>query len=370
LKERRRDSRRTEADSRKLAAIVDSSNDAIVTKDLNGIVTSWNPAAERIFGYKAEEMIGRSILQIIPPELQSEEELILGKIRRGERIEHFETIRLTKSGPRLDVSLTISPVKDEHDRVIGASKIARDITPRKKLEEALRVAEKLATTSQMAAMLAHEINNPMQALSNIVSLISNKPELQEETRKLLDMADVQLRRMSHITRQMLSFYRDSKMPVLANPTEIVDSVLELLSARIAGQRIEVERRYEFAGEMKLFPAEFTQLFANLLNNAVEAVDHHGRICIHITRAQEWHGSCRSGVKIVIADNGPGIPADLRSRIFEPFFTTKEDHGTGLGLWIVKGMATKHQGWIRMHCSATPDRCGTVFAVFLPSEVVG
>jgi len=140
--------------SQRLAAIVESSDDAIVSKDLNGVVTSWNPAAERMFGYSAKEMIGRSIRTIIPPELQDDEDRILASLARGERIEHFETVRVAKSGERIDVSLTISPVKDETGRIVGAAKIARDITERKKTERALRTTERLAAVGRLAATVA------------------------------------------------------------------------------------------------------------------------------------------------------------------------------------------------------------------------
>src|SRR5215471_15039686 len=134
----------------------------IASKDLNGIITSWNASAERMFGYKAEEIIGKSVITIIPPELHKDEDMILGKIRRGQRLEHFETVRVTKSGQRLEVSLTVSPIRDRAGKIIGAAKIVRDITERKLTEQALRRAEKLAATGQLAATIAHEINNPMQ----------------------------------------------------------------------------------------------------------------------------------------------------------------------------------------------------------------
>ena len=155
---------------RRLAAIVESSDDAIVGKNLNGIVMSWNPGAERMFGYSANEMIGRPITTIIPPELQEDEQRILETIGRGERVEHFETVRLTKSGERIDVSLTVSPVKDDAGRVIGAAKTARDITQQKKTEQALRMTERLASVGRMAATVAHEINNPLEAVTNLVYL--------------------------------------------------------------------------------------------------------------------------------------------------------------------------------------------------------
>jgi PAS domain S-box-containing protein len=350
-----------------LAAMVASCDDGIASKDLNGVVTSWNAAAERIFGYKADEIIGRPITLIIPPELQDDENRILAQIRSGKRIDHFETIRVTKDGRRLDVSLTVSPIKDASGKVIGAAKVVRDITERKRSEEALRRAEKLATTGRLAATIAHEINNPMQALSNLLSLVSYKLSLDDNTRQLISMAETELGRMSHITRQMLSFYRESATPTAVKITEVLDDVLELFVMRMRSNRITLERRYECAGDIHGFPVELSQLFANLIGNAIEAVGDKGHIYVHLAPHREINQPHRQGVRVVIGDNGPGIKPELRRHIFEPFFTTKAAKGTGLGLWVVRGIVSKHQGSIRMRSTTNPGRSGTVFSVFLPLE---
>jgi PAS domain S-box-containing protein len=351
----------------KLAAIVESSEDAIASKDLNGIVTSWNESAEKLFGYKAEEIIGRPITIIIPPELRGDEVHILNKLRRGERIRHFETVRLTKDGRRVEVSLTISPVKNEAGEVTGAAKIVRDITERRQTEEALRRAEKLAATGQLAASIAHEINNPMQALTNVITLIACRASLDQGTRELLSLAEAELQRMSHISRQMLSFYRESATPVPVKLTEVLDDVLELYAVRMQSNRIKVERRYDCADVIHAFPVEMRQLFANLVSNAIEAVGQRGRIYVHVSASREWRNRGRRGFRVVIADNGPGIRPEVRNRIFEPFFTTKNEKGTGLGLWVVRGILTKHEGLIRVRSSTRPGQSGTVFSVFLPTE---
>ena len=151
-----------------LAAIIESADDAIISKSLNGIVSSWNGAASRIFGYTSEEMIGRPILRLIPEPLHYEEEAILRKLRAGERIDHYETTRIRKNGELIEVSVTISPIRDAAGHVIGASKIVRDISDRKRMEQVLIQAEKLAVTGRMAAAVAHEINNPLESLMNLI----------------------------------------------------------------------------------------------------------------------------------------------------------------------------------------------------------
>ena len=348
----------------RLAAIVQSSDDAIVSKDLNGIITSWNAGAERMFGWKAEEIIGKSVLTILPPELHKDEDMILGKIRRGERIEHFDTVRVRKDGTRIDVSLSISPVKDSQGRVVGAAKIARNITEWRRTQEALRRAEKMAATGQLAASIAHEINNPMQSLTNLLALVGYKTALDTETRKLISLAETELARMSHIARQMLSFYRESATPVRVKLTEILDDVLEPLVLRMRANEVRVQRRYEFNGDIQAFPVEMRQLFANLLTNALEAIGQKGQITVHVT---PWRAPSdgRPGVRVLIADNGPGIQPEVCRQIYEPFFTTKAERGTGLGLWVVKGIVNKHEGTIRLRSRTTPGRSGTVFSVFLP-----
>jgi two-component system, chemotaxis family, CheB/CheR fusion protein len=349
-----------------LAAIVESCDDGIASKDLRGIVTSWNASAERIFGYKAHEIIGRPITLIIPPELQDDEKEILAKIVRGERIEHFETIRVTKDGRRINVALSISPVRDARGQIIGAAKVVRDITETKRAQEALRRAEKLAAAGQLAATIAHEINNPMQAVSNLLSLLSFQKSLDSETRKLVEMAEIELRRMSHISRQMLSFYRESLDAAPVSLTEALDDVLSMFERQLQKSHVTIERDYRFRGWIRAYPVEVRQLFANLISNAVEALPPGGRITVRTRASRNWK-TMLNGVTITVADNGPGIPAAIRKNLFEPFFTTKQERGTGLGLWVVRGLISKHEGTIRFRSSADRKKTGTVFSVFLPAE---
>jgi PAS domain S-box-containing protein len=352
--------------SARLAAIVESSEDAIVSKDLNGIITSWNASAERIFGWKAEEIIGKSILTIIPPELHKDEDMILSKIRRGERLEHFETVRLHKDGGLIEVSLTVSPMRDESGRVIGAAKIARDVSQRRRAEDALRRAERLAATGQMAASIAHEINNPMQALTNLLSLISQQNLPDAQTRELVAMAENELKRMSYIARQMLSFYREDTRPMPVKISSVLDEMIDRMCQRNRSKHMRVDRRYEFEEAIPAFPVEVRQLFSNLLNNAAEAIEDGGRIVVRLRPSRDRQDPQRHGVRIVIADDGPGIQTGVQDKIFEPFVTTKSEKGTGLGLWVVKAVVARHGGHIRVRSSTRRGRSGTTFSVFLPA----
>jgi PAS domain S-box-containing protein len=348
---------------RRLAAIVESSDDAIVGKDLNGIVMSWNPGAERMFGYSANEMIGRPITTIIPPEFEGDEQKILATIGRGKWVEHFETIRLTKSGERIDVSLTISPVRDDTGRVIGAAKIARDITQQKKTEQALRTTERLASAGRMAATVSHEINNPLEAITNLVYLAKGSAVL-NDVQEYLNAIEEELNRISLITKQTLGFYRETIAPSAVRVGEMLNPLIAVLSRRARNKGIEIRPEVRQDPEIRAVAGEIRQLLANLLSNSIDAVDCGGLIRIRI-EANRVNELDPTGVRITIADSGRGIPAANKSKLFEPFFTTKNDVGTGLGLWVCKNIVQKHHGSIRVRSNTSPGRSWTVFSVLLP-----
>jgi len=359
--------KKLEEAARRLAAIVESSDDAIASKDLNGTITSWNRSAEKLFGYTAEEIIGKPVLVIIPPELHHDEDMILSKIRRGERIEHFETIRLHKSGERIEVSLTISPIKDEDGNVIGAAKIVRNITETNKIERALRTTEKLAAAGRMAATVAHEINNPLEAVTNLVYLAKRDLSNNDRVAGYLEMASRELDRVAHITRQTLGFYRDTSSPVLFNVAETIDDLLLLYEKRFESRRIKVLKQYDKEIEITALAGEIRQAFSNLITNAIDAMPNGGTLVVKVAKACDWSGSHLHGVRVTVLDTGSGIEAKHRKSVFQPFFTTKTDVGTGLGLWITRGIVEKHRGTIRMKSRTGEDWHGTVFSIFLPAE---
>jgi len=351
-------------ESQRLAAIVESADDAIISKDLKGIVTSWNRAAKQMFGYSAEEMIGRSITAIIPPELQPDEPRILETIARGERIDHFETVRLAKNGQRIDVSLIISPMKDESGRIIGAAKIARDITQRKKTEHALRMSERLASVGRLAATMAHEINNPLEAVTNLVYLARHSA-VRKDVGNFLSAAEEELARISHLTKQTLGFYRETRDAALMRIGPMLNQLISVFAARIRNKTVDIRAEIRDDPEIYAVAYEIRQLITNLLSNSIDAVTTGGQIRLRVSRATEWIGDGRSGVRLTVADSGSGIPQAVRPELFEPFFTTKKAVGTGLGLWLCKGIVEKHRGSIRVKSSTAPGNSWTVFSVFLP-----
>jgi PAS domain S-box-containing protein len=347
------------------AAIVQSSEDACIGNDLDGIVRFWNLPAACLFGYAPEEMIGQPITRIIPPELHADEARVLATVARGDRIEQFETMRLRKDGETVDVSLTVSPVRDETGKIIGATRIVRDITQQKRTERALRASERLASVGRLAATVAHEINNPLEAVTNLIFLARHSRS-NEEIQKYLSMVEEELERISHLTRQTLGFYRETKGVSRVRLGEIVESLLTVFAQRMRNKGIRVCSEIDDNIEILAVPGEIRQVIANLLSNSIDALHSGGEIHIRVSAAMQWNGAPTSGVRLTIADTGPGISAEIRSRLFEPFFTTKKDMGTGLGLWISKNIIENHAGSIQVHSSTTPGKSGTTFSVFLPT----
>lgn len=349
----------------RLAAIVDSSDDAIISKDLNGIITSWNKSAERIFGYKLEEIVGKPITLLIPPELRSDEVRILANIRAGKRIDHFQTVRIRKNGDRFDVSVTISPVKDESGKIIGAAKILRDITQQKKLEASLHTTERLASVGRLAATVAHEINNPLEAVTNYVYLATHQPEISDETRGYLTAADQELRRVAHIARQTLGFYRDNSQPMLLVVAKVIEDVLGIYELRFKYKRLRIEQRIKPGLTIYALEGELKQILSNLVANAIDASREDGKIVIAARMGKHLPSGDR-GVSITVADNGTGIAESDKSKLFIPFFTTKKAVGTGLGLWITRDLLQKRGGNIHFRSSNNSVHSGTVMSIFLPT----
>ncbi|MCU1319536.1 MAG: sensor histidine kinase [Edaphobacter sp.] len=347
-----------------LAAIVESSDDAIVSKTLDGIVTSWNKAAERIFGYTAKEMIGQPIAKLAC--VGGEDDLlhVINQVRAGKRVDHYETRRRCKDGREIFVSLTVSPVRDRSGKIIGASKIVRDITERKLTEETLQKADKLALASRMTASIAHEINNPLEAITNILYLMEQEP-IGDQARQYLILAQHELTRVSHITAQTLAFFRGTPVSSSSDVSTILDAALTLHRGRLATSSIQLERDYHAVPEIICNQGELRQVFANFINNAVDAMPSGGRLRIKIRPATS-PTTHNHGVRVSIVDNGEGMTPETSRRLFEAFYTTQGATGSGLGLWVCNEIITRHGGRIAIQTSQDPSRHGTVFSIFLPS----
>jgi PAS domain S-box-containing protein len=355
--------RNTQRDSALLAAIVESSDDAILSCDLNGRITSWNKAAERIFGYKAEEIIGRSTSVLSSPRCKEDPERVLEEIRNGRKIEHYETWRRHKDGTDVLMSITVSPICDQTGRIIGASKVSRDITATRRAEEALRNTDKLALAGRMAASIAHEINNPLESVTNLLYLAEHE-SISEEARSYLTLAQHELARVSHIASQTLGFFRNNRGTSTIPLPEIMDSALSLHLGRLSTSNVVVRKEYGSIPPQFVQQGELRQVIVNLIGNALDAMGEGGRLRLRVRPAYDPVTDAR-GARIVIADTGSGMSKVTQRQIFEPFFTTKGASGTGLGLWVSSQIIARHKGRISLRSSQSPNHRGTVFSIFLP-----
>ena len=328
-----------------LAAIVASLEYAIISKSLEGMILTWNTGAERLFGYPASEAIGRSILMLIPPERQNEETEIIDRLRRGELIEHFETVRVAKNGRRIDLSLTVSPIRGVDGKIIGASKVARDITQRKQTEAALRDADR--RKDEFLAVLAHELRNPLAPIRNSLHILRMGSPRDSATDRVSEMMERQVNHMvrlvddllevSRITRGKIDL-RKEHVEVAAIVRGAVETSRPLIEA--AGHRLAIS----IPGETLMLdgdPVRLNQVIANLLNNAAKYMDSGGQI---------WLTARREGdsIAISIRDTGNGIPPAMLPRVFDLFMqidrlTERGQGGLGIGLTLVKSLVELHGG---------------------------
>jgi PAS domain S-box-containing protein len=353
-----------EAANARLSAIVQSSEDAIVSKDLNGIITSWNHGAEKIFGYTPDETIGKPITILIPADRAGEEPPILERIRRGERIDHFETVRRHKDGSLVDISLTISPIIDERGAIIGASKIARDITLRKRTEEALRAADR--AKDEFLAMLGHELRNPLGALASAVRILDLKERSPDHVAHARAVIDRQIERLSHLVDDLVDASRltSAKMRLSRRPLDlghVVEETIEVLRTRGLLDRHQLT----FYGSRVWIDADETrieQIVTNLVGNAVKFTPPDGAITVSV-RADGQHAL------LEVKDTGVGIPADVLPKIFDLFVQSersldRSQGGLGIGLTLVRRLVELHGGSVQ--ASSGGAGMGSTFTVRLPA----
>lgn len=362
-----------------LAAIVESSDDAIVSKDLSGTILSWNAGAERLFGYTAEEAVGRPIVMLLPPERLEEEARILTTLMRGERIDHFETERVAKDGRRVHISLSVSPIKDASGRIIGGAKIARDITRRKTLEreremllekerEARRLAE-AANRSKDAflAMISHELRTPLSPILTWARMLRRGLLDEDKTRKALETIERNAMAQAQLVDDLLDVSRivAGKLRLEVRPVDlaaVIEAAIEVVRPAADGKGIRLVTVLDTeTGTISGDAARLQQVVWNLLSNAVKFTPRGGRVQIALERID-------SHVELVVTDNGQGVRAEFLPYLFERFQqadtgTTRIHGGLGLGLTIVRHIVELHGGTVV--AESRGEGQGATFTVKLP-----
>lgn len=361
VEERTTELRKSEAEFRMRAELLNVASEAIMMHPVNDdAIQFWNTGAETVYGWRSDEVMGcnmHKLLQTVFPISRAEIDRALHEHRSWQG----NLLQRTKSGAEIVVACR-KTVNEEGNAVL---EVGRDITAQLRAEEALRETEKLAAMGRVASIIAHEINNPLAAITNIFYLLREHPSLSKDARSLAEMAEQELQRVSHITRQTLSFYRESKHPISIQVTELLDDVLELQQRALNSTGITVRKKYLSVAPVNGFPVELRQVFLNLIGNAVQAMPEGGILGLQVREATDWMRTQR-GIMISVTDTGNGIqPTDVNN-LFQPFFSTKSTKGTGLGLWISKGIIQKYDGRISCRSYRRKNGCVTSFRVFLPA----
>jgi PAS domain S-box-containing protein len=365
-----RHQKRTEqmfAEGRLARLLLEHANSGMAVCDEQGRIILASRSLEAICGTNLQF---RNFDEALPLELVdghgSRRRFSAQEVLGGSALTSAEVAYTKPNGRQLRLLMSAGRIVSDNGQAVGGVITLLDISERMMIEEALRKSEKLAAAGRIAGTLAHEINNPLSAVTNLLYLLQNS-ELDEIAQHYVDVAASELARVSHIARNTLSFYREAASPVPVRLSEVLDSVLELYTRQLADKSLNVTRRYEYEGEIQNFPGELRQVFSNLVLNAIDALPSHGALTLSV-KAGRHHRTGARGVRVVVVDQGTGIPPDYMAKLFEPFFTTKGERGTGLGLWVSHGIIQKQGGNIRVRSSSKPGRSFSVFSVFVPSVV--
>lgn len=360
-----------------LRTTLDSIGDGVITCNANGRVQMMNPVARELTGWSQAEARGEpleKIFNIINEATRQPVETPVAKVQRLNRIVGManHTVLIRKDRTELKISDSGAPIRDKKGETIGIVVVFRDITMERKTQDALIANEKLAVAGRLAATIAHEIHNPLDSVSNLLYLMRNGAS-PEESNQFMDMAEQELTRVTQISRAMLGLYRESKAPVVVDLKEMLQEILLLLERRLTDLRVTVSTDIPKPITVAAFPAELRQVFTNLITNAAEAAAPGGEIRVSIrpqaAAVDEAGKTIPAGATVTIADNGAGVQEDIQPYLFQPFFTTKGEHGTGLGLWVSRGIINKHGGTIFLESDTSDAAHGTVVSVFLATNPI-
>lgn len=356
-----------------LRITLNSLADGVVATDAKGRVTFLNPVAQKLTGWEdASEIQGRpvqEILRIVDESTRVElrnplDELL--RLRKAPGISKHLGM-LDRNGDEFPAEIDAAPILNDNREMAGAVIVFRDISQRRQTEQTLRVSERLTQAGRLSATIAHEIRNPLDTVTNLVYLLQHDTNSTAVTQQYLQMASEELSRITQITGQLLTFHREARQPVEVSIPEVLDSVLTLYAPQIRKCGVVVEKRYETLAEVRGFPGELRQVFSNLVGNALDAMPGGGRLVLRVREGSRADDPTCEGVRTTIVDSGSGIALGVKRNLFAPFYTTKGDKGTGLGLWVSRGIVEKHEGTIHVASSVREGRSGAAFSVFLPFE---
>ena len=353
-----------------LNTTIRSIGDAVIACDTDGNIVFMNFIAEKLTGWKESEAHARSLHEVFPifnEDTRAPVENPVDKVRRLGTVVGLanHTFLVSKNGTEICIDDSGAPIRDSSGTMIGVVLVFRDITERRMSEGALMRAEKLAAAGRLAASVAHEVNNPLEGLTNLVYIARRSEEL-DEIRHLLFQAENELSRIAHITRQSLGFYRETSIATHFSPAAVVREVSDFYANRAASLGVTLLVNTNTEREVLGAAGELRQVLSNLLANGLDACSKGDTIRLEANSATDPRDPTRLGVRISVADTGFGIAPEHIGSIFEPFFTTKKDTGTGLGLWVSRELVEKHGGRLRVRSRNLP-KCGTVFSIFLPIQ---
>lgn len=345
---------RARRESEQIAEIVRKSSDAIIRFSAEGIIEHWNDGARQIFGQAIKQRLGQNIAVLFPSEIQPSVESAMLTIREGRQVE-FDALGINSLHQPMELSVSLTPHMEAPGTLVGFSAIIRDVTMRKRAEKALIQSEKLASVGRLASSIAHEINNPLEAVTNLLYILSSRVT-DVETKQLVDTAQEELARVSQIATQTLRFHKQSTGRSEVNLRTVIASVLALYRARFAGSGVDTLIDCRDGVVLFCYEGELRQILVNLVSNAFDALRQGGTLRIRV-RESTVNGSRL--VRILVADNGYGMSPENLSHLFEAFFSTKGIGGTGLGLWITRDLMSKNNGVIRVRSSDRLGYSGTV-----------
>jgi PAS domain S-box-containing protein len=349
--------------------------EGVIATDAQELVTFINPAAQELTKWEsASDVIGHrlhDVLHIIDEASRSPlgnpvEELVR---QDGPTAVLDRFAMVDRSGNEFPVEVSAAPILNDVGKLAGVVIVFRDIAQRRQTEETLRASERLNQAGRLSATIAHEIRNPLDTVTNLVYLLQHDSNSGTMTRQYLQMASEELARITQITGQLLTFHREARHPVEVSIVEVLDSVLTLYGPQLRKAHIHVDKRIQTHATIRGFPGELRQVFSNLVGNSIDAMPHGGRLLLSVREGRRAVDLGRKGVRTTIVDSGSGIPLGVRRNLFAPFYTTKGEKGTGLGLWVSRGIVEKHEGTIHVVSSVRAGRTGTAFSVFLPFEQV-